>query len=157
MSQKVIDFLLQHDIEYKLYEHPPVYTVEEALQTRKFISGMHLKNLFIKDSRAGNYYLLVAQADTKVDLKSIKTQIGARKLSMAKREELEQILQVEPGSVSFFNLLNTNSVTFVLYEEVYNADLLTFHPNDNTKTLEFNNSEFHRLLELISPDFLIVN
>jgi len=48
-EQKLYDLLEQLDISYKRYEHPPVYTVDEAKQYWQDIEGAHSKNLFLRN------------------------------------------------------------------------------------------------------------
>jgi len=48
-EQKVYSTLENLNIDYKRYEHPPVFTVDEAKQYWQDIEGIHSKNLFLRN------------------------------------------------------------------------------------------------------------
>jgi Ala-tRNA(Pro) deacylase len=74
----------------KTLRHPPVFTVEEAKALRGDLPGAHTKNLFLRDKK-GRMWLLVALADSKVELKRLARVLGARGLSFASPERLLNI------------------------------------------------------------------
>jgi Ala-tRNA(Pro) deacylase len=141
--------------------HPPVFTVEEAKLLRGKIEGGHTKNLFLKDKK-DQLFLGVTLEDVAVDLKELGPLIGARgRLSFASADLLREHLGVEPGSVTPFALFNNRSrtVTPVLDETMLAANLLNFHPLENTATtaissddlLKFVAAQGHRALTLRFP------
>ncbi len=148
MSEKVYAFLDTRNIKYKIHEHQPVFTVEEAKQLRKNIQGLHCKNLFLKDSKRKKLYLVTTPADKKIVLKELCTMIGAKKLTLASPENLKEFLGVDPGSVSPLGLINDSdtSVNYIIDKEVLNADVVNFHPNDNSKSLEFDSENFKKVV-----------
>ncbi|OLS26830.1 MAG: Prolyl-tRNA editing protein ProX [Candidatus Heimdallarchaeota archaeon LC_3] len=159
MSEKVYTFLDKKNIKYKIHDHPPVFTVEEAKQLRKNIQGLHCKNLFLKDSRRKMFYLVTTPADKKIVLKDLCTMIGAKKLTMASSENLKEFLGVGPGSVSPLGLINdTNSiVNFIIDNDVLNADVVNFHPNDNSKSVEFDIENFKKIVSSLNNPVKILD
>ncbi|MHA2336350.1 MAG: prolyl-tRNA synthetase associated domain-containing protein [Candidatus Hodarchaeales archaeon] len=158
MSSDVYKFLDDNQIEYKIHSHQPVYTVEQAKKLRSDIQGMHSKNLFIKDSKKKRYYLLTTPADKKIDLKDISKVVYAKKLSLANQDALKLYLGVDPGAVSPLGLINDNEnkVEYLLDSEVWEASIVNFHPNNNSKSLEFSNSNFRKLVPLLNKNYKIV-
>lgn len=154
----VYNYLDENGIEYILHEHEPVFTVEEARQLRKSISGMHSKNLFLKDSKRGEYYLLTAPADKKVNLKALRKQLNAKKLQFGKADELKELLGVTAGAVSPLGLINDKhkKVKYIIDETVWNAAIVNFHPNDNSRSLEFTCDSFQKLITSINPPLSII-
>jgi Ala-tRNA(Pro) deacylase len=67
------------------------------------IPGAHSKNLFLRDPKGRNHYLVVLPARKKFDLKSFGNLLGVR-LSFASPERLQKYLGLTPGSVSPFRL-----------------------------------------------------
>jgi Ala-tRNA(Pro) deacylase len=57
-------------IENRTIEHEAVFTVEQSRDIKDDIAGGHSKNLFLKDKK-GRLFLVVAQADTRIDLKRV--------------------------------------------------------------------------------------
>ena len=130
------------------YNHEPVFTVEESRGLHAQIPGMHSKNLFFKDA-GGRLWLVTAAADRRIDLKTLHTRIGAKRLSFGKPELLREVLGVEPGSVTPFALINdqSRSVTFVLDQAMVGADLLNFHPLENSATTAIAPKDFLLFLQ----------
>ncbi|MDP6174327.1 MAG: prolyl-tRNA synthetase associated domain-containing protein [Rhodospirillales bacterium] len=115
--------------------HEPVFTVDDTKSVRSALPGGHCKSLFLKDKK-GAYWLVVALEDTQVDLKTLQKKLGAARLSFARAERLDEILGVEPGSVTPFALINETAsvVTVVLEAAMLEADLLNYHPLHNRAT-----------------------
>ena len=50
-DKKVYELLEELNIKYDVYEHPPVLTVEDALEHWKDVEGIHCKNLFFRNQK----------------------------------------------------------------------------------------------------------
>jgi len=61
--QRIVDFFREHELQYKEHIHEPVYTVDEAKAYRDSINGIHCKNLFLRNRKKTQYYLLSIEAD----------------------------------------------------------------------------------------------
>ena len=85
--------------------HPPVFTVEEARALRGNLPGVHIKNLFLRNKK-GEMWLVVAEEDRTIDLKSLGEKLGAGRLSFGSPERLMTHLGVAPGAVTPFALIN---------------------------------------------------
>lgn len=144
----VTQFLSDHNIDFTLHEHPPVYTCEEADEYCGGIPGMSCKNLFLQDNDAKNFFLLVLPAHKKADLKKFAQRVEKKKITFGSAEAMKKILNLEPGSVSPFGLINDINKAMKVYidREVYDADIVSFHPNINTATLEISRDMFHKYL-----------
>lgn len=134
-QEKLMARLAALDIKTTAYEHEAVFTVAESNEITIDMPGGHTKNLFLKDKK-GAYWLVVALQDTAVSLKTLHTIIGSARLSFAQPDRLRQVLDVEPGSVTPFALINDteNIVNVVLDDAMMTQDLLNFHPLRNTAT-----------------------
>lgn len=153
-------FLESHNIEYIVHEHPAVFTCEEAEKHCADIPGIACKNLFLKSKKRDRFLLLILPADKKVDIKKFAEIVGLKnKMSFAHEDELKEKLHVEPGSVSVFCILNDsdNAVELYIDKDVYDADIVSFHPNVNTATLELNKDMFHRFLDVIKTKVEIID
>jgi len=122
-------------IDQRTYEHPAVFTVEEAKALRGKLPGGHCKSLFLKDKKGG-LWLAVMLEERRIDLKALADRLGAPRFSFGSAELLEEVLGVTPGSVTPFAVINdrTQRVTIVLDEEMLRHDPLNYHPLINTKT-----------------------
>ncbi len=147
----VEDFLKSKDIKYVLHEHPAVYTCEEAEKYCGNVPGLACKNLLLRDKKGRRYFLVVLPAAKRSDLRKFAEIVSENKITFASPENLMEKLGLEPGAVSPFGLLNDkkNEVEVYVDSEVYNADVVSFHPNRNTASLELSGEMFRKFLQSI--------
>ena len=128
-------------------EHPPLFTVEQSRALRGAIPGGHTKNLFLKDKK-DRVFLVVAEEDAEIDMKSLHKRIGSARLSFGKPELLAELLGVVPGAVTPFGAINDRSrrVTVILDRALLRHDRLNFHPLENTATTTIGRDDFLRFL-----------
>jgi Ala-tRNA(Pro) deacylase len=147
----VEDYLNSKEINFQLFEHPPVFTCEEAEKHCSHIPGLSCKNLLLCDKKAKNYYLVILPASKRSDLKKFAEIVGQTKVTFASPKALFEKLGLEPGSVSPFGLLNdiNNEVQVYIDKEVYNTELVSFHPNRNTASIVLSKEMFHKYLNCL--------
>ena len=116
-------------IHYQKYDHPPLFTVKDAKKYQKKMIGTHVKNLFLRDKKKRNF-LLVAEQDTQINMKTLHKKIESDRLSFASPARLWQILGVRPGAVSPLALINDRekSVTLLLQDILQSEQQIYFHP-----------------------------
>ena len=144
----LIKILNDNGFEYFVEEHAPLFTVEDSKSLRGQIEGAHSKNLFLKDAKA-NFFLISIEESASIDLKKTMQQIQSKKLSFAKLEYLQDILGIEPGSVSPFALLNDTKkqVKFYLDRSFLDSETVNFHPLINTATVNISPQNLIELIE----------
>jgi len=122
-------------IAQRTYDHPAVFTVEEAKALRGKLPGGHCKSLFLKDKKGG-LWLAVMLEERRIDLRLLADRLEAPRFSFGNAELLFEVLGVTPGSVTPFALINDGAhrVRVVLDAEMLRHDPLNYHPLDNTKT-----------------------
>src|SRR3989344_5761942 len=130
MDATLLTYLKENNIEYTVHHHPAVFTVAESNALNLKLPCFHTKNLFLKDERE-RFYLLCCAADKPVDMKSLRQQLGVRKLHFGSAQDLEQQLNTTPGSVSLFAMIYTKNVRLLLDAKVWAAPHVGFHPNVN--------------------------
>jgi Ala-tRNA(Pro) deacylase len=135
-EQELLKELDQLSVAWTMHEHEAVFTVEASKTLHESISGIHTKNLFLKDA-AAQYWLVTAPHDARVDLKALPMAIGSKKLSFGKAEAMEELLGVSPGSVTPLAAFNDRQgrVKVVIDSRLAAADHANVHPLRNTATL----------------------
>ncbi len=153
--KKVLDFLAANGIEYEIYEHPPLDTIEIALKYWKDIDAMHCKNLFFRNHKGNRHYLVIIKDTTPFDIHSLEKQLKQGKLTFGSEKRLEKYLGVKPGSVSPFGLLNDTEhhVHLFLDKQLKNADKISFHPNDNTASVVIRYEDFLKFLHIMGNNY----
>lgn len=137
-KEEVYAFLKEKGISFEATEHRAVFNMAELAEVRLPHPECDAKNLFVRDDKKQNYYLITVKGDKKVDLKAFRRANGLRPLSFASAEELADILKLSPGAVTPLGLLNdtARAVVFCLDREFTDEPrLIGVHPNDNTATV----------------------
>ena len=106
MKQKIYELLRERGFWHVITEHPAVYNMEEMGQVELPYAEADAKNLFVRDDKKRNYYLITVIGSKRVDLKEFKKKQGTRSLTFASAEELLQFLKLTPGAVTPLGLLN---------------------------------------------------
>ena len=147
-EKTVYEILEKQGIAYIRYEHPPVYTIEQAELYWAGISGAHCKNLFLRNKKGNHHYLVVLLGSKKADLRRLERQLGEDRLSFGSAERLKQYLGLEPGAVSPFGLINDAGkvARVIIDEDLKTYDRVNFHPNVNTATISFSLADFEKFL-----------
>ncbi len=155
----VEEFLKSKNIEYKLHEHVAVYTCEDTKKYCNRINGLVYKSLFLTNKKRNRYLLVILSDEKRLNLKKFAEIVGEKKLSFASPEVLLDKLCLTPGSVSPFGLLNDNEkeVEFYIDKGVLGADIVSFHPNRNTASLELTQEMFAKFLQEIGHNVKIVD
>lgn len=150
-EQKVYDKLDELGIKYSVIEHEPLFTAQDLESIKDRAKGIHCKNLFLRNAKGDKYYLVTAKDDAQVDTKSLKDKIGSTRLSFASPERLLKVLNLTPGAVNPFSLINDveKQVNFYLDKNVMTGEDLNFHPNINTKTVTISLEGIKKYLDSI--------
>ncbi|MBS3073025.1 prolyl-tRNA synthetase associated domain-containing protein [Candidatus Pacearchaeota archaeon] len=144
-------------IEYKLYKHPPVYTCEESEKIKVIMKGMHAKSLLVKGKSTGNFYMVIIPCEERIDRKKLKDYVK-EDITFASTEDLEKLLNLKPGSVSPFAVINdeNNKIIVIFSKKVWESEILNFHPNINTETIEIKNKEFTKYINSLKNKIIIM-
>lgn len=147
-KQAVYNLLKEHNIPFQVTEHPPVFTMEEMRNAGIPHTERIPVNLFLRDDKKRNYYLLTIHGDRKINLKEFRQQFHTRALSFASENDLQSILGLKKGAVTPFGLLNDqeHKVHFFI-DQALTDGIIGIHPNDNTATVWIKTSD---LLSLIT-------
>ncbi|MDO5111807.1 MAG: prolyl-tRNA synthetase associated domain-containing protein [Clostridia bacterium] len=158
LKQSALAFLDQVGIAYELMEHVAVFTVEEMEAAGINARGGVCKNLFLRDAKGKNHFLVVAPEEKRVDIAAVAQQLGASKLSFASAERLQKYLGVAQGSVSPLGVLNDaeHAVTVVFDRDLLHAKRVGVHPNDNTATVWLSFQDLKKAIESIGNEIAYV-
>ena len=155
-------FLEEHGLGYELHTHPPLPTIELALEYWKDIDSTHCKNLFFRNHKGNRHYLVVFECHKEMQIHSLEHMLKQGKLSFASAERMERCLGLLPGSVSPLGLMhdpeikeltkehfpNGHRVKLFLDRDLQHAERLSFHPCDNTASVIISNPDFMKFLEI---------
>jgi len=154
IERKVLDALDKLGIAYARHEHPPVFTVEDAVKYWTELRGTHCKNLFLRNKKGNRHYLVIAPTSRTIDLRRLNSLLDEDRLSFGSPERLQRCLGLEPGAVSPFGLINDREkeVRVIVDAELRDSRFLGFHPNVNTATLDIAFADFEKFLAWCGND-----
>lgn len=139
MNDKIAKCLAALDgagVKYRLAEHANADTIDDVVALGLEDGDRIAKNLFVRDAKKINYYVLTVRQDKHVSLKEAQEKMGAGKLTFASEEELEALLGLSKGSVTPLGYMNdaAKKVKFVIDRD-FKDGVIGVHPCDNTATV----------------------
>ena len=154
----VIALLEEKNIAYESVKHKAVFSIGEMESVHLENSERIAKNLFLRDDKKREYYLVSIRNDRIADLKALRLMIGSRPLSFASEENLESILCLSKGEVTPFGLLNDSEhrTKFILDSYFVNG-LIGIHPNDNSETVFLKVDDLFLIFKESGIDYIVVD
>ena len=149
-KQEIYQFLKNKGIPFEVTEHEAVYNMAELAQLALPHPECYAKNLFVRDDKKRQYYLITVKGDKRIDLRDFRRKNGTRPLTFASEDDLLSIMRLSPGSVTPLGILNdeTRKTEFYLDASFLEKDcLIGVHPNDNTATIWLNSKDLIALIE----------
>ena len=86
-KEEVYDFIKHKNIWYEITEHKRVFTMDELDNIVLPYPASDAKNLFIRDDKKKNYYLITVSGKKKVDLSVFREKYNTRRLSFASEKD----------------------------------------------------------------------
>ena len=137
-KEEIYKLLKNKNIWYEVSEHKAVYNMQELSEIDLPYPEADAKNIFVRDDKKRNYYLITVKDDKRVNLKEFKTKYNTRHLSFVSENDLKNLLGLTAGSVSPLGLLNDSGLKVKFYLDrsfTLGKGIIGIHPNDNTATL----------------------
>ena len=149
-EQEFLKFLEDNHFVFERFEHPAVFTCEEADLYPPPRPAVHTKNLFLCDKKARRFFLAVTACEKTVKLDELPTQFGVSHLRFGSEENLMRLLGVTRGSVTMMGLANDSEQKVELWidEHIWQGEYFQSHPLVNTATLVLSKAELKRFFEL---------
>lgn len=148
-KQEIYNYLDAHDVWHEITEHKAVYNMAELAEVPCPYPEADAKNLFVRDDKKQNYYLITVKGRKRVNLKAFRKAQGTRNLSFASAEDLMERLGLIPGAVTPLGVLNdeTKSVKVYLDQDfLQEPELIGVHPNENTATVWIKTEDLIRVI-----------
>ena len=132
------DFLDRLGVPYQRADHDETPSIEACGEVEQLLGIEICKNLFLCNRQETQFYLLMMPGDKAFKTKDLSAELGVSRLSFAKAEAMEALLDVTPGSVSIMGLMNDKGhrVQLVIDEDVLREPYIGCHPCINTSSLK---------------------
>lgn len=157
---KTYDLLDSLGIEYQRVDHGEMPTIESCKEVDEAL-GVHIcKNLLLSNRQKTDFYLVLMPGDKKFVTKELSAQLGTARLSFADGEYMEEFLNITPGSLSVFGLMNDtdNRVRLIIDRDIVNEPTFAAHPCINTSSLKVKFSDItEKFLPAVKHDYTVVD
>ncbi len=157
--QIVCEELKKMDIPFDIVEHPPALTTEEADRYIEGKEGVRTKTLFLTNRKKSAYYLVILDDTKRLDMKKLGELISEKGMQFGSAENLMEKMSLRPGVVSLFGLLNNSEhdIKVCLDKEVLSENFVSFHPNDNSKTIFISTDDMYRFITILGYEYSIID
>ncbi len=137
-ERRTYDLLDSLGIRYWRTDRAPAGSIAQCQEIDAVLDTVICKNLFLCNRQETQFYLLMMPGDKAFKTKDLSAELGVSRLSFAKAEAMEALLDVTPGSVSIMGLMNDKGhrVQLVIDEDVLREPYIGCHPCINTSSLK---------------------
>jgi Ala-tRNA(Pro) deacylase len=147
--EQILALLEKHNVSYRLTEHEPVRTSEEAARIRGAALKTGAKAMIIREK--DNYYLLVLPADKHIDWKRMRAILHVSNLRLATEEEAESVAHVKMGSVPPFG--NILGLPTYFDEGILENNVVNFNPGSTTHSIAMKSADLRTMVSPIVVSF----
>jgi Ala-tRNA(Pro) deacylase len=143
VAERLLAMLEEAGVSYRVVEHEPVFTSEQAATVRGTPPEAGAKALLVKadDDR---YALLVIAGPRRVDNARLRQALGTRRVRFASADELFALTGCRPGALPPFGALFGLPVLFDRSLET--APEAAFNAGSHTVSVVMDGADFRRLL-----------
>ena len=158
-ERELMNLLVFLGVDYQRFDHPPVFTVEEADIYLKDAPGLGTKNFFLRPEKAGPFLLLMVLEHKRVDLNRLGKQLNAGSLRFGSAEKLQEVLGLEPGAVTLLAVVNDlqKQVRVLIDADLWHGAAVQCHPLKNTATLVICPQDLERVLMHSGHSFELID
>ncbi len=147
--ENIKDLLDKNKISYKLIEHKPVFTSEDAAKIRGSSLSLGAKALIMKADKKS--IMIVVPGDKKVDTSTFKKLYQVKDLEMATKEEVKAVSGVEVGAVPPFG--NLFKIPLYFDKTIVENEVVFFNAGSHSKSISLKGSDLEKVTKPIVGNF----
>ena len=159
-KQEICRLLSENGVWHEITEHKAVYNMDEVADIDLPYPEAECKNLFVRDKKKREYYLISVKGDKRVNLKKFREKYNTKPLGFASEDDLMNILGLIPGAVTPLGLLNDTDGKVILYldQDFFKGEhLIGVHPNDNTATVWMKTDDLTDIIRIHGNNVVITD
>ena len=147
-EERCYDLLDSLAIPYWRVDHEHADTIEACEEVEGLLGCQICKNLLLTNRQQTQVYLLIMPGEKPFKTKILSKQIGSARLSFATPEQMLELLDITPGSVSILGLMNDHEhkVELLMDAEVVKGEFFGCHPCINTSSLRLKTADVFNVL-----------
>ena len=141
--ENVKRILDEKGIDYRIFEHEPVYTSEQAARVRGVDVKTGVKAMVLKTEK-GEYVMALVRADKRVDLDRISGLEGSP-VKLAPPLEVLEVVGCEVGSVPPFG--HETRLKTYLDRDILENEFVSFNCGEHTKSITMRADDLKKVVE----------
>lgn len=143
-ERRCYEFLDRLGVPYRRADHEPAATMELCREIEQSLGCPICKNLLLTNRQQTDFYLLLMEGEKVFKTKYLSKALGCARLSFATDEQMLELVDITPGSLSVLGLMNDpdKRVRLVIDKPVLQQPEIGFHPCLNTSTLAVSMGDF---------------
>ena len=143
-ERRCYEFLDRLGVPYRRADHEPAATMELCREIEQSLGCPICKNLLLTNRQQTDFYLLLMEGEKVFKTKYLSKALGCARLSFATDEQMLELVDITPGSLSVLGLMNDpgKRVRLVIDKPVLEQPEIGFHPCLNTSTLAVSMGDF---------------
>lgn len=137
-------------IDFYRADHDAAATIEACMEVEKVLGCEICKNLLLCNRQCTDFYMLLMPGSKPFKTKDLSKQIGTSRLSFASARQMQELVNITPGSLSVLGLQfdKENKVKLIIDRDLLSGEYLGCHPCVNTSSLKIKLSD---ILEKFLP------
>ena len=144
--KEVEKLMAQLEIPYKIVEHPASHSTEESDHYIEGHEGCRSKTLVLANKKSTQFYMVIMDDSKRVEMNKLGEVLGVNRLHFVSEERLESMLGLQSGMHVYFDR-----------DMLEEHDIMTLHPNDNTKTIFFPMEDCFKILDAQCYTYTIID
>lgn len=152
--------LEKSNTDYVRASHDAAATIDLCEEVEKVIGTKICKNLLLCNRQCTEFYMLLLPGSLNFKTKYLSSQIGSSRLSFASGEQMEQLLNVSPGSLTVLSLMydKEKKVKLLIEKSLFSQEYFACHPCVNTATVRFKTDDlFKKVLPALEREYKTVD
>lgn len=159
-ERRCYDILEELNINYQRVEYNYFPNDIENLKIiDKTLQVDGIKNLIFKNKSKSQFYFIIIPRESRFDEKYFRNKFELPKISMAKNEELQELLKTYSGAVSIMELEEDkdNVIKVFIEESILSKEYFRFHPNENKSTVRIKMDDLkNKLMPYLKHDINVL-
>jgi Ala-tRNA(Pro) deacylase len=142
-TQKLQDYLDQHDIQYVTINHSPAYTAQRIAELTRIPGKELAKTVIVKID--DKFAMAVLPASRRVDLRHLQEAIGADEVTLSSESEFNELFpDCEVGAMPPFG--NLYNMGVYVAEQLTEDEEIAFNAGSHSELVKMSYSDFANLV-----------
>lgn len=147
---RITDFLDKSGTNYELREHQPTFTAQHMAAAEHEPGQYVAKPVLVKAD--GEYVMCVLTAACKIDLGTLKRQLGAKSIELAEEKEMAKLFDdCELGAEPPFG--NLYDIPTIIDKALEDDEHITFQAGSHKKAIRMSMADYRKMVEPKVLDF----